>query len=102
MLHYPTRHGLIRERAKRPDFVGVSYVLSAFHRMKEVVALVRRHSPFSRIILGGYGTVLSDEESYQTPEIIDEELSALLELAPRRRCSRCLGVMFTEKKIGRF
>ena len=30
-------------------------------RMKEVVAMIREHSPQSEIILGGYGTVLSDE-----------------------------------------
>jgi len=36
-------------------------LLAVFHRMKEVVALVREHAPDAEIVLGGYGTVLSDD-----------------------------------------
>ena len=61
-LHYPSRRELIRELEKGYDYVGVSFVLSTYHRMKELVTLVRKHSPSSQIILGGYGTVLSDDE----------------------------------------
>lgn len=62
VLHYPSRRELVRELRKQPAFVGISFVLSTFHRMKEVVALVRKHAPDAQIVLGGYGTVLSDEE----------------------------------------
>lgn len=62
VLHYPSKRELIRELENEPDFVGVSFILSTFHRMKEVVSLIRKHSPASHIVLGGYGTVLSDEE----------------------------------------
>jgi len=31
------------------------------HKMKETVALIRQYSPHSKIVLGGYGTVLKDE-----------------------------------------
>jgi radical SAM superfamily enzyme YgiQ (UPF0313 family) len=61
VLHYPSRRELIRELRKQPQYVGFSFVLSTFHRLKEAVALVRKHSPASRIVLGGYGTVLPDE-----------------------------------------
>jgi radical SAM superfamily enzyme YgiQ (UPF0313 family)/ABC-type transporter Mla MlaB component len=61
VLQYPSRRELIRELKKGYDYVAVSFLLAVFHRMKEVVALVREHSPASKIILGGYGTVLSDE-----------------------------------------
>lgn len=61
VLHYPSRRELARELEKGYDYVGVSFVLATFHRMKEVVALIREHSPAARIVLGGYGTVLSDE-----------------------------------------
>ncbi|MEO8033116.1 MAG: hypothetical protein ABI837_01705 [Acidobacteriota bacterium] len=61
-LHYPSRRELIRELERGYDYVGVSFVLSTFHRMKELVALVREHSPHTKVILGGYGTVLSDDE----------------------------------------
>ncbi len=62
VLHYPSKRELIRELRKQPDYVGLSFVLSTFHRMKEAVALIRRYAPGAQIILGGYGTVLSDEE----------------------------------------
>ena len=61
VLHYPSRRELVEELGRGYDVVGISFVLSTFHRMKEVVALVRKHSPSSKIVLGGYGTVLSDE-----------------------------------------
>lgn len=61
-LHYPSKRQLIKELKKGYDFIGVAFILSTFHRMKEIVALVRRYAPRTKIILGGYGTVLSDEE----------------------------------------
>ncbi len=61
VLQYPSRKELIRELKRGYDYVGVSFILATFHRMKEVVALIREHSPNSKIVLGGYGTILSDE-----------------------------------------
>lgn len=60
VLHYPSRRELIRELRQGPEFVGVSFLLATFHRMREVVALIRRHAPRAKIVLGGYGTVLDD------------------------------------------
>ena len=60
VLQYPSRAELIRELKKGYAYVGVSFLLATFHRMKEVVALIREHAPRSRIVLGGYGTVLDD------------------------------------------
>lgn len=60
VLQYPSRTELIRELKRGYDYVGVSFLLATFHRMKEVVALVREHAPQSRIVLGGYGTALDD------------------------------------------
>lgn len=60
VLHYPSRRELIRELRRGYAIVGVSFVLATYHRMKEVVALVRKYSPRSRIVLGGYGTVAPD------------------------------------------
>ncbi|HAM34411.1 MAG TPA: hypothetical protein DEB40_08795 [Elusimicrobia bacterium] len=61
VLQYPSRRELIRELKKGYDYVGLSFILPTFHRMKEAVALVRRYSPNSRVVLGGYGTVAGDE-----------------------------------------
>lgn len=62
VLQYPSKRELIRELKKGYEYVGVSFLLAVFHKMKDVVALIRKHSPGSKIILGGYGTVLSDAE----------------------------------------
>jgi radical SAM superfamily enzyme YgiQ (UPF0313 family) len=62
VLQYPSRRELIRELKRGYDVIGVSFILATFHHMKEMVALIRTHSPRSKIVLGGYGTVLSDEE----------------------------------------
>ncbi|MDA9101065.1 hypothetical protein N9K06_00165 [Omnitrophica bacterium] len=62
VLQYPTKKQFIRELKKGYDYVGISFVLSIFDRMKQMSELVRKYSPNSKIILGGYGTVLKDEE----------------------------------------
>ncbi len=63
VLQYPSEKEFIRElKNNKYDFVGISFVLSTLHHMKRMSALVRKFSPNSKIILGGYGTVLSNEE----------------------------------------
>ena len=61
VLQYPSRRELIAELEKGYDYVCVSFLLAVFHRMKDVVALVREHAPSAEIVLGGYGTVLPDD-----------------------------------------
>ena len=61
VLHYPSRRELIKELRKGYDYVGISFIMVTYHRMKELSALVRKYSPASKIILGGFGTVLPDE-----------------------------------------
>lgn len=62
VLQYPSKRELIRELRKGYDYVGISFLMAVFHKMKEVVALVRKYAPQAQIVLGGYGTILSDEE----------------------------------------
>ncbi|MBI2173736.1 MAG: radical SAM protein, partial [Candidatus Omnitrophica bacterium] len=62
VLQYPSERELIRELKRGYEYVGVSFILSVFHKMRRVVELIRQYSPQSKIILGGYGTVLDDEE----------------------------------------
>jgi len=61
VLQYPSKRELVRELKKGYDYVGVSFLMAVMHKMKEVVALIREHAPKSKIVLGGYGTVLKDE-----------------------------------------
>lgn len=62
VLHYPTL-SIFREELKNGyDYVGISFNLSTMHKIKAMVESVRELSPASKIILGGYGTVLTDEQ----------------------------------------
>ena len=61
VLQYPSKRELIRELKKGYDYVGVSFLLAVMHKMKETVALIRQYAPHSKIVLGGYGTVLKDD-----------------------------------------
>jgi hypothetical protein len=61
VLQYPSKRELIKELKKGYDYVGVSFIMALMHKMKETVALIRKHAPHSQIVLGGYGTVLKDE-----------------------------------------
>lgn len=60
VLHYPSREELVKELRQGPEFVGISFNLATYQRMKEAAELVRRHAPQAKIVLGGYGTVASD------------------------------------------
>jgi len=61
VLQYPSKKELVHELKRGYDVVAVSFVVATYQRVKEVVALIREHSPEARIVLGGYGTVLADE-----------------------------------------
>jgi radical SAM superfamily enzyme YgiQ (UPF0313 family) len=61
VLQYPSRRELIKELKKGYDYVGISFIMAVMHKMKEMVALIRKHAPQSKIVLGGYGTVLKDD-----------------------------------------
>ncbi|MGZ4973535.1 MAG: B12-binding domain-containing radical SAM protein [Limisphaerales bacterium] len=61
VLQYPSKAEFIRELKKGYDYVGISFLMAVMHKMKEMVALIREHAPQSKIVLGGYGTILKDE-----------------------------------------
>ena len=61
VLQYPSKKELIRELKKGYDYVGISFVMALMHKMKETVALIREHAPNTKIVLGGYGTILKDD-----------------------------------------
>ena len=61
VLQYPSRREFIKELKKGYDYVGISFIMAVMHKMKEMVALIRQYAPNSKIVLGGYGTVLKDD-----------------------------------------
>jgi radical SAM superfamily enzyme YgiQ (UPF0313 family) len=61
VLQYPSKRELIKELKKGYEYVGISFIMAVIHKMKETVALIRKYAPNSKIVLGGYGTVLKDD-----------------------------------------
>jgi radical SAM superfamily enzyme YgiQ (UPF0313 family) len=61
VLQYPSKREFIKELKKGYDYVGVSFIMALMHKMKEMVALIRKYAPNSKIVLGGYGTILKDD-----------------------------------------
>ena len=62
VLQFPTRRRFIRELSRGFDYVGLTFNLCTLHVIRWMCGAVRRESPRSRIILGGYGTILPDED----------------------------------------
>lgn len=60
VLHYPSAKELARELKKGYGWVGISFINATYHRMTETVKIIRKFSPGTKIILGGYGTSLPD------------------------------------------
>jgi hypothetical protein len=64
VLHYPTKRLFVKELKKGYEYVGISFVICTFPKAKELCELVRREAPGSKIVLGGYGTLLEECESF--------------------------------------
>jgi len=62
VLHYPSEREFLREIEIRSfDYIGINFVVATFHKVRRMVDLIRNCSPRSKIVLGGYGTVLPDD-----------------------------------------
>jgi haloalkane dehalogenase len=62
VLHYPSEREFRRGIQKRRyDVIGINFVVATFHKVRRMARIIRTHSPESTVVLGGYGTVLSDE-----------------------------------------
>lgn len=64
VLHYPTKRIFIKELRNGYDYVGISFVICTFPKAIELCELVRHEAPQTKIVLGGYGTVLKECDEY--------------------------------------
>jgi radical SAM superfamily enzyme YgiQ (UPF0313 family) len=62
VLHYPSLSELIRELRKGYDYLGISFNPPTFHKLKRMIPAIRKHAPNTKIVLGGHGTALRDDE----------------------------------------
>ena len=73
VLHYPSKRTFIHEVRKDYDVIGIGFALSTVHHAIAMCQLIREHAPSARIVLGGYGTVMSDEELLPHCDVICRE-----------------------------
>ncbi len=74
VLHYPSEREFVRElKNRRYDYIGINFVVATWHKVKKMTRFIRMHAPGAKIILGGYGTVLSDEEISPYGDLICRE-----------------------------
>jgi haloalkane dehalogenase len=64
VLQYPTMKQFKRELKKGYDYVGISFVIATFDKAKKMCRAVREFAPLTKIILGGYGTMLPECEEH--------------------------------------
>jgi hypothetical protein len=62
VLDFPSRRRFVQELRKGYDHVGITFIASNFAKVKRMAELVRKHSPKSKIILGGHGAMIPDIE----------------------------------------
>ena len=60
VMHYPTIKKFIKELKQGYDFVGIGFVVCTFPKTIELCQIIRNVSPKTKIVLGGYGTVLKE------------------------------------------
>jgi radical SAM superfamily enzyme YgiQ (UPF0313 family) len=60
VLHYPTHRRFLRELRRGYDYVGIGFVMCTYPKALEMCRWVREAAPQTRIVLGGYGTVLEE------------------------------------------
>ena len=80
VLHYPTERKFIREVKKNYDFVGIGFVMCTFPKAIRLCKLVRYYAPESKVVLGGYGTVLEECDQYADYVCREEGVSFLKRL----------------------
>ena len=74
VLHYPSEREFVRElKNHRYEYIGINFVVATFHKLRSMTQLIRSHAPGAKIILGGYGTVLSDSELLPYGDLICRE-----------------------------
>lgn len=64
VLHYPTKKQFIRELRNGYDLVGIGFSICTFPKAVELCEIIRQTAPKSKIVLGGYGTVLPECDRY--------------------------------------
>jgi radical SAM superfamily enzyme YgiQ (UPF0313 family) len=60
LLDWPTLKRFTEEIKKGYDYIGISFIQPNFLKMKKMVEIIKEVSPKSKIIIGGFGTMIDD------------------------------------------
>jgi len=60
VLDFPTLERFIKEIKKGYDYIGIGSITPNFNKVKRMTEEIRRHSPKSKIIIGGFCTMIPD------------------------------------------
>ena len=63
VLDFPTFKRFKKELKKGYDYIGISFIVPNFKKVKKMAQTIRELSPKSKIILGGHGVSIPDIES---------------------------------------
>ena len=64
VLHYPSMCEIKRELKKEYEYFGIGFSICTFPKTLEIIKIAREIAPKTKIILGGYGTVLQECDQY--------------------------------------
>jgi haloalkane dehalogenase len=73
VMENPTLEEFIYEIKKGYDFVGISFLIKGFRKVFRMISLTRKHSPDTKIVIGGFGTGLHNMEDLGADYICEGE-----------------------------
>lgn len=62
VLEYPSLEEFIEEIQKEYDYVGISFNIKGFRKVFRMISLVKKYSPKTKVVIGGFGTCLHNIE----------------------------------------
>lgn len=62
VFEYPSVDEFVEEVKKGYDYVGINFLIKGFRKVFHMIALIRKHSPKTKIVIGGFGTRLHNIE----------------------------------------
>jgi len=62
VLDWPTLKRFVEEIRKGYEYIGITFIQPNFLKMKKMVEIIKEVSPQSKIIIGGFGTMIDDIE----------------------------------------
>lgn len=91
ILDYPSLEEFKEEVKKGYEYVGISFVYKGTIKVIKMISIIRKFSPKSKIILGGFGTDVFNVENLEADYVCREEGVGYMR--------RLLGLPEDEKKI---